>query len=90
MAVGARRTDIMLQFLIEASVISVLGGSLGVAMGCLMTKTLENMVQVLKTYTTSESIAWALGMAIFTGIVSGLYPAVRASRLDPVEALRFE
>ncbi len=90
MAVGAKRTDIMVQFLIEASVISVLGGSLGVATGFALTRILENVTQVLETYTTTASIIWALGMAIFTGIVSGLYPALRASHLDPVEALRYE
>ncbi len=90
MAVGARRTDILTQFLIEASVISVLGGALGVLLGYAFTDLLENVTQILQTYTTTKSISWALGMAVFTGIVSGLYPAFRASRLDPVEALRYE
>ena len=90
MAVGARRTDILSQFLIEAGVISVLGGGLGVLLGFALNDVLENVTQVLKTYTGTAAIAWALGMAIFTGIVSGLYPALRASRLDPVEALRYE
>jgi putative ABC transport system permease protein len=89
-AVGARPVDILTQFLIEASVISVLGGALGVMMGTMFTSLLERMTQVLKTYTTPMSIAWALGMAILTGVISGLYPAMRASRLDPVEALRYE
>jgi putative ABC transport system permease protein len=90
MAVGARRTDILSQFLIEAGVISVLGGGLGVLMGYGFTDLLENLTQVLKTRTTTTGITWALCMAIFTGMVSGLYPAVRASRLDPVDALRYE
>ena len=90
MAVGARRGDILTQFLIEASVISVLGGGLGILCGYAFTDILESLTQLLETYTTSTSIAWALGMAIIIGILSGLYPAVRASRLDPVEALRYE
>jgi putative ABC transport system permease protein len=89
-AVGARPLDILTQFLIEASVISVLGGTLGVVLGYLFTDQLERITQILKTYTTPQAIAWALGMAILTGIVSGIYPAYRASRLDPVEALRYE
>jgi putative ABC transport system permease protein len=90
MAVGARRGDILTQFLIEASVISILGGGLGVLFGFGFTDLLEEWTQVLKTVTSTRSVTWALAMAISTGILSGLYPALRASRLDPVEALRYE
>ena len=91
MAVGARRSDILKQFLIEANVISVLGGGLGVLLGLVFTSLLEEITDnVLKTHTDSSIIIWALGMAIVVGVTSGLYPAVRASRLDPVEALRYE
>ena len=90
MAVGARRGDILTQFLIEAGVISVLGGALGVLCGYEFTHLLANMTRVLEVYTSPRSVAAALAMAIVTGIVSGLYPALRAARLDPVEALRYE
>ena len=90
MAVGARRGDILKQFLIEANVISILGGGLGVLLGLVFTSLLEDITGVLKTHTDSSIIIWALGMAIVVGVTSGLYPAVRASRLDPVEALRYE
>ncbi len=90
MAVGARRGDILKQFLIEANVISVLGGGLGVLLGLVFTSLLESITVVLKPHTDSSIIFWALGMAIGVGVTSGLYPAVRASRLDPVEALRYE
>ncbi len=90
MAVGAKRGDILLQFLLEAGVVSVFGGGLGVLLGRGFTKMLENVTVVLQTYTTSRSIMMALGMAFFTGVAAGLYPAFRASRLDPVEALRHE
>ena len=90
MAVGAQRTDILGQFLIEAGTISLLGGSFGVAMGYVMTDLLEKTTRVLETYITPAAIGWALAMAILTGVLSGLYPAYKASRLDPVEALRYE
>ncbi len=89
-AVGARRFDILKQFLIEAGVISLLGGGLGVVCGWAIANFLGEFTQVLETYTPPSSIAVALIMAIAVGIVSGIYPAVRAARLDPVQALRFE
>ncbi len=90
MAVGARRWDILKQFLIEASIISVMGGALGVLLGLVFTDLLEQWTRVLKTYTAPAVIWYALVMATSVGVVSGLYPALRASRLDPVEALRYE
>lgn len=90
MAVGAQRGDILTQFLIEASVISLLGGAFGVLVGLAMTNLLEKVTQILVTYTPPEAIIWSLTMAIMTGILSGLYPAYKAARLDPVEALRYE
>jgi len=90
MAVGARRWDILKQFLIEASIISVSGGALGVLLGLVFTDLLEQWTRVLKTHTAAAVIWYALIMATTVGIVSGIYPALRASRLDPVEALRYE
>lgn len=90
MAMGAQRLDVMQQFLVEASFVSFLGGALGVAMGWGMANTIEKLTRVFETLTTPWSIAAALAMATFTGIVSGIYPAWKASRLDPVEALRYE
>ena len=90
LAVGAQRWDVLRQFLIEAGIISLLGGSLGVLAGYAMTTTLENVTRVIETYTAPRVIVYALIMAIATGVISGLYPAYKASRLDPVEALRYE
>jgi putative ABC transport system permease protein len=91
MAVGAQRLDILSQFLFEASIISLLGGLLGIMVGKLLTNALMQVTrQVLETYTPPAAIIWALSMAIMTGVISGLYPAYKASRLDPVEALRYE
>ena len=90
MAVGAQRRHILQQFLIEAGVISLLGGGFGVGLGYAMNDLLEKTTRVLQTYGTWTAVGWALSMAIMTGVVSGLYPAFKASRLDPVEALRYE
>jgi len=90
MAMGAQRSDVLKQFLVEASIVSFLGGAVGVAMGWGLATTIEKVTRVIEVITTTGSIIMALGMATVVGIVSGLYPAWKASRLDPVEALRYE
>jgi len=89
-AVGARRFDILKQFLIEASIISMFGGALGVVCGWAIGDFLGKFTQVIQTYTPPSIVVVALIMAAIVGIVSGIYPAIRASRLDPVQALRYE
>ncbi len=90
-AVGARRFDILKQFLTEAGVISMFGGALGVVCGWAMANFLSAYTQeVLKPYTQPGLILAALTMAAVVGMVSGIYPAIRAARLDPVQALRYE
>ncbi|HVP11558.1 MAG TPA: ABC transporter permease [Phycisphaerae bacterium] len=90
MAMGAQRWDVMQQFLVEASIVSFLGGAFGVLMGWGLAITIERITRVFETVTTTWAIAIALIMATFVGVVSGMYPAWKASRLDPVEALRYE
>jgi putative ABC transport system permease protein len=90
-AVGARRMDILKQFLVEAATISSLGGALGILWGWAMADLLGQVSnELLKPYTPPMAILAALVMAFLVGIVSGLYPAVRAARLDPIQALRYE
>jgi len=89
-AVGARRSDILWQFLLEAGIISLLGGGLGVVCGWGIGNLLSDITQAFEVYTPLASVVFALVVAIVVGIVSGIYPAVRAARLDPVMALRFE
>ncbi len=89
-AVGARRWDILKQFLTEASIISCLGGAMGVVCGWAMANFLSKFTQVFKVYTPPMIIVLALVMAAVVGIISGIYPAIRAARLDPVQALRYE
>jgi putative ABC transport system permease protein len=89
MAIGARPRDIVAQFLTEAAFISAFGGFLGVAVGVLsipLAATLNSGQALLQP----DSIPLALAVALLTGLVFGLYPALRAARLDPIEALRHE
>jgi len=90
MAMGAQRWDVMQQFLVEASIVSFLGGAFGVLMGWALATIIERITRVFETMTTAWAVAIALAMATIVGLISGMYPAWKASRLDPVEALRYE
>jgi putative ABC transport system permease protein len=88
-AVGARRRDIVAQFLTEATVLSVLGGLLGVAAG-LATALLLPHLSDQRTAISYPAAALALGISALVGIVAGLGPANQAATLDPATALRYE
>jgi putative ABC transport system permease protein len=92
MAVGARRSDILLQFLFEALVISMLGGALGLLLGTMFADVMEKVLKYMnfKTEINANVVVSSLVTATVVGVVSGLYPAFKASRLDPVDALRYE
>jgi putative ABC transport system permease protein len=91
MAVGARRGDILLQFLVEALIISLVGGSFGLLLGVMFADLLDKILRgMFTTEITINVVATALVTITVVGVVSGIYPAFKASRLDPVEALRYE
>jgi len=89
MAVGARGHDILLQFLIEAVTLSSIGGLLGIGLGVGGAKLLTSLKQ-WATLVSPESVVLAFVFSAAVGIFFGFYPARKASRLDPIEALRFE
>jgi len=93
-AVGAKRRDILVQFLIEAATLGLCGGALGVGLGWIIVKIMSivatNYGFSFAALLPGYAIILAVGVAIFIGLVSGLYPATRAARLDPIESLRHE
>ncbi|HEX2280659.1 MAG TPA: FtsX-like permease family protein, partial [Thermomicrobiales bacterium] len=89
MAIGARGKDVLLQFLVEAVVLSLFGGMIGIAFGFGLAEAAERFLQ-WPTAIPPNAIAMAFGFAAATGVFFGFYPARKAARLDPIEALRFE
>jgi putative ABC transport system permease protein len=89
MAVGARRRDILAQFLVEAVTLSLVGGVIGIGVGLGGSHAISYFAE-WRTLIAVDSVLVAFGFAAAIGIVFGLYPARRAARLDPIEALRYE
>ncbi len=89
MAVGARRTDILFQFLVEAAVISTVGGMIGILLGFLIARVVTLATSMPSTVDPA-SIIVAICVSSSVGIFFGLYPASKASKLDPIESLRSE
>jgi putative ABC transport system permease protein len=88
-ASGARRSDILLQFLIESSTVAVIGGAVGVIIGVLVAK-IVSLVSPLPSAVQPWSVFGGLAVALGVGLFFGTYPASKAAKLDPVEALRSE
>ena len=89
MAVGARSRDILTQFLVEAVILALIGGGLGIAVGLGGSRAIGYFAE-WRTLIPAEAIVLAFGFAAGVGILFGFYPARKAARLDPIEALRYE
>jgi putative ABC transport system permease protein len=89
MALGARGTDVLLQFLVEAVVLSMIGGLIGIGMGFGLSAAVQRFMS-WPADVSPDAIALAFGFAALTGVFFGFYPARKAASLDPIEALRFE
>jgi putative ABC transport system permease protein len=88
-SIGARRFDIVRQFLTESVLISVGGGLLGIAFGFFLAWLIARTAE-WKTIVTTASVVIAFGVSVAVGVIFGIYPAVKASRINPIDALRYE
>jgi putative ABC transport system permease protein len=88
-AIGARQSDIIRQFLSEAVLISIAGGLIGIVFGYALSQIIASAAG-WSTVVTWQSIAVAFGVSVFIGLLFGIYPAVQAAKLDPIEAIRYE
>jgi len=88
-AVGAGKRDILWQFLIEAMVLSLTGGLIGIGAGAAISKAVGPLINVT-TFVSPESIMLSVGFSATIGLFFGIYPAMRAANLHPIDALRYE
>ncbi|MFN0166852.1 MAG: ABC transporter permease [Bryobacteraceae bacterium] len=88
-AIGARQGDIIRQFMTEAVMISIIGGLIGIGFGFGLSRVIS-LQAGWPTVVTTSSISLAFGVSVFIGLVFGIYPAVQAAKLDPIEAIRYE
>ncbi|HEY52805.1 MAG TPA: FtsX-like permease family protein [Caldilineae bacterium] len=89
-AVGAKRRHILTQFLVEAMVLSLLGGILGMILGFIGAQAIASLSEDLQSVVTLDAILLATGVSTVVGLVFGIFPALRASQLHPIDALRYE
>jgi putative ABC transport system permease protein len=89
MAIGAKGRDVLLQFLVEAIALSLIGGGIGIALGFSLAEGMSRWMS-WPAQVPPNAVAMAFGFAAATGVFFGFYPAQKAARLDPIDALRFE
>jgi len=89
-AIGASRRDIIWQFLFEAMALTVAGGLVGVLAGILISMGIRSAMPALPAYVPPWAIVLGVSVAASVGLFFGIYPAVKAAKLDPVDALRYE
>lgn len=89
-ALGARTRDILQQFIFESVLLCVAGGLIGIAIGALAAANLSKVLTGITPMVTMDSIILAVGVSTLVGLVFGIYPAAKAARLNPIDALRYE
>jgi putative ABC transport system permease protein len=92
-AVGAKRRDILIQFLLESGVLSIIGGGIGIALGGLISYIISQIPisgMKIEALVTADIVILSLGVSLFIGLASGIYPAMRAARLNPIDALHYQ
>jgi putative ABC transport system permease protein len=92
-SVGAKRRDILIQFLLESGVLSLIGGGIGILLGWLISYVVSRIdisgVNI-NSLVTPDIVGLAVGVSLAIGIASGLYPSMRAARLNPIDALHYQ
>lgn len=88
-AIGAKRRDILIQFLIESAVLSGLGGVLGIMLGFVGVRFLSRILNIPAAI-SADVVLLATGFSVAVGVIFGLYPASKAASLNPIDALRYE
>jgi putative ABC transport system permease protein len=89
-AVGAKKRDIRTQFLVEAMILSLIGGLFGIALGIAGSRLVASLADQLSTVITWDVLLLATAVSTAVGLFFGIYPAIRAARLNPIDALRYE
>jgi putative ABC transport system permease protein len=89
-AVGARRRDILAQFLMESVVLALMGGALGIGLGTLGTWIIGSLAPEIQARISLQAVLMATGFSVAVGLFFGIYPATRAAGLNPIDALRYE